>query len=138
MRKRVFGVFVFALLPCYAQDRNAQKPKSEIISGCVTPSTQDKGKLVVRSKDSCSELGGKQAVAGRLSGHIATLEGTLTEATSADPETFTILSVKEIGQTCTETCTLEPPGSRGLKRKMGKLGGTAGAKDTKPTEPPQR
>ena len=139
------GFLTIAMLACcsigMAQEKTvaAGRPKAETFSGCVTPSTQDRGKLVLKTEDSCSELDGKALVAGKLSGHVVTLDGVLSLAQGSDPETIAVSSVKGIGETCSETCKLQPPGSRGLPRKkggvVGKVGGTPGAQPTKPASP---
>ena len=123
--------------PALAQ-KTAERSKLEIFTGCVTPSTQDKGKLVLRSKESCSELAGNLVSASKLAGHTVTLEGALAPASGPEPETLTVSAVKQVGEACSSTCSLEPPGSRGLGKKKGeaidKIGGTPGNSKTEPTK----
>lgn len=117
---RQLGVAGMLVLAGYgaalAQAAKQAEPVKKVLSGCVTASVAVPGTLVLRSAESCTELAGALARKS-LAGHEASLEGMLTEATAEMPETLRIVLVKHVGETCQETCTPEPPGRRGLRKK---------------------
>ncbi len=113
---RVWIVSLVAIAGCAASWGQETKPAKTVVEGCVTRSTMVHDVLVLRSKDSCVQLAG-EAAKDSLLGHVVTLNGTLSEATSKAPETLQVMSVNHVGEICSETCTLEPPGRRGLRKK---------------------
>ncbi len=101
--------------PQTAKPATAGKTKA-MLTGCVTRSAAVPDALVLRSKESCSQLAGAGAK-NSLVGHEVSLEGKLDLATADTPETLHITAVTQVGGACTQTCTLEPPGKRGLRKK---------------------
>ena len=103
------------------------KPASTTHTGCVTVTADDANSFVLAEGDSCSLLSGKLA-SRQLAGHVIVLRGVFADATTNDPQTIVIERVDSVGPACSQTCTLEPPGHRGLRKKpkTGTNGGTPG------------
>ena len=99
----------------WGQGKTPAAAKSQM-SGCVTRSKAVPDALVLRSKESCSQLAGSLAK-DSLVGHEVSLEGRLSVATDKMPETLQVTGVRSVGEACSATCVLEPPGKRGLRKK---------------------
>ena len=123
------GGFCAMLLTAALQAQGQITTPSPVTShtGCVTATPDDTTSLVLSAPSGCSLLSGKLAKA-RLAGHVVVLKGTLLDATPTTPQTLLIDNVQSVGAACQETCTLEPPGHRGLhsKPKNGTQAGTPG------------
>ena len=97
-------------------------------------STADKSTLILSGESVCAKLNGNFS-SDKLIGHEVDLKGVLTERTASTPASIQVDSVNSIGKSCSNTCSLRPPGTRGLGgEKPGKEGGTPGAA---PKTPPQ-
>ncbi len=110
------------------------KPETKTrLTGCVTRSKTVQDTLVLRSANSCTKVLGKLN-ATELIGHTASLEGVLTVATQKEPETLRVSGVTRVGEVCQDTCTLQPPGGRSMRKKENptKDAATAGETSTKP------
>ena len=122
-------------LPCRGQTvAQPAQPAPTSYSGCVQRSTADKDTLILNGETVCAKLTGTFS-ADKLAGHEVDLKGVLTERTAATPASIRITSVTSIGKSCSNTCSLQPPGTRGLNKggeKPGKEGGTPGAAPTQP------
>ncbi len=117
-----------------AQQSTAAKSPSTY-TGCVTPLSGVADAYVLATTDRCLLLEGKYD-ASRSSDHTATFKGLVTDAAGLHPDTLHVDSLTSVKEACARTCTLEPPGTRGLhgKEKPGKEGGTPGVHQ----DPPQR
>jgi hypothetical protein len=104
-------------------------------AGCVQRSTTDKDTIILSGETFCAKLTGTFS-AEKLVGHEVDLKGVLTDATASVPAMINVGSIGSIGKSCSEVCSLFPPGKRGLKKGdyPGKEGGTPGMA---PTKPPQ-
>ncbi|MGD0796258.1 MAG: hypothetical protein ABR910_00920 [Acidobacteriaceae bacterium] len=102
-------------------------------SGCVMESATDKGTFILSADSVCARLTGKLATSD-LSGHQIEIEGVLTPRVARTPASIEIDSVHKIGKSCSEVCSLLPPGTRGLGgERPGKEGGRPGlTPDTQP------
>jgi len=110
-------------------------PAPSNFAGCVQRSTTDKDIIILSSESVCAKLTGNFAPE-KLVNHQVSLKGVLTERTADTPAIIRIGSVGSVGKSCSDSCSLQPPGTRGLRRgeKPGKEGGTPGIA---PTIPPQ-
>ena len=110
-------------------------PAASNFAGCVQRSTTDKDTVVLSGESICAKLTGSFS-AEKLVGHEVDLKGVLTERTAANPAAISVGSINSVGKACTNVCSLQPSGTRGLRgrEKPGKEGGTPGAA---PTTPPQ-
>lgn len=109
-------------------------PTPSNYSGCVQRSTNDKDTLILSGETVCAKLTGNFS-ADKLAGHEVDLKGVLTERTTSIPAAIRVTSITSTGKSCTNTCSLQPPGTRGLNKggeKPGKEGGTPGAAPTQP------
>ena len=109
-------------------------PAPSNYTGCVQRSTSDKDVLILSGETVCAKLTGTFS-ADKLAGHEVDLKGVLSERTPANPAAIRVTSVTSVGKSCTNTCPLKPPGTRGLNKggeKPGKEGGTPGAAPTTP------
>jgi hypothetical protein len=107
-------------------------PVPSNFSGCVKNSTTDKDTIILSGESVCAKLTGNFS-AEKLIGHQVDLKGVLTERTPTTPANIRVGSISAIGKSCSSTCSLQPPGTRGLE-KPGKEGGTPGMA---PKIPPQ-
>lgn len=108
-------------------------PAPTAYSGCVQKAP-DSSDLVISTPKVCALLTGKVS-ADTLVGHQVELTGILTPRTSSAAASIQVNSVGSVGKTCTETCALHPPLSRGLHRPNdgmvpGSEGGTPGLTTT--------
>jgi hypothetical protein len=125
-----------AVTHCLAQTVPQPAPSTPAhFAGCVQRSTTDKDIVVLSGDAVCAKLTGNFSTE-KLIGHEVDLKGVLTERTAATPASIRVNSVGSIGKGCSNICSLQPPGTRGLRgpEKPGKEGGTPGMA---PTTPPQ-
>jgi hypothetical protein len=110
-------------------------PHPTKFAGCVQRATTDKSTVILSGETVCAKLTGTFS-AEKLIGHQVDLKGVLTERTAANPASIQVGSINSVGKSCSNTCSLQPPGTRGLHggEKPGKEGGTPGAA---PKTPPQ-
>ena len=120
-------LMVFLLLAGSTSAQTGQLPERQSHTGCVTATPDDAKSFVLSEAGACYLLQGKLATK-RLAGHVVTVRGTTTDATDHEPLMLTIEGIDAVAAACRETCTLDPPGHRGLKRKpkTGTPGGTPG------------
>lgn len=134
---RTFVLCVCSIaMPCLGQAAShPATPASSNFAGCVQRSTTDKSTVILSGESICAKLTGSFS-SDKLIGHEVDLKGVLTERTAASPATINVGSINSVGKSCSNTCSLQPPGTRGLRggEKPGKEGGTPGAA---PTTPPQ-
>jgi len=135
---RTFALSLFAVaLPCLSQATpHPATPAPANFAGCVQRSTTDKNILILSGETVCAKLTGTFS-SEKILGHEIDLKGVLilTERTASTPASIQVDSVNSIGKSCSNTCSLRPPGTRGLGgEKPGKEGGTPGAA---PKTPPQ-
>ena len=123
-------------LPCLSQPApHPAAPAQANFQGCVQRSTADKSTLILSGETVCAKLTGAFSPE-KLLGHQVDLKGVLTERTVSTPASIDVGSVNSVGKSCSNTCSLQPPGTRGLRggEKPGKEGGTPGMA---PKTPPQ-
>jgi hypothetical protein len=109
-------------------------PPAASFTGCVQRSTTDKTILILSGETVCAKLTGTFS-SEKILGHEVDLKGVLTERTASNPASIDVRAINSIGKSCSSTCSLRPPGTRGLGgEKPGKEGGTPGAA---PKTPPQ-
>lgn len=112
--------------PCLSQatPHPTTQPASNY-TGCVQRSTTDKNTLVLSGESVCAKLTGSFS-SEKLAEHEVDLKGVLTERTAANPAAIRVDSVDSVGKSCSNTCSLQPPGTRGLRggEKPGKEGST--------------
>jgi hypothetical protein len=122
-------------LPCLSQTTpQPTTPPAANFAGCVQRSTADKNTFVLSGESVCAKLTGTFS-SEKLLGHEVDLKGVLTERTPSSPASIDVHAINSIGKSCSNTCSLHPPGTRGLGgEKPGKEGGTPGAA---PKTPPQ-
>jgi hypothetical protein len=97
-------------------------------SGCVMRLEADKDTLVINDATVCAKLTGK-FVAADIAGHEVDLTGVLTAGTRTVPAAIGVSGVSNVGKSCSSTCSLLPPRTRGLGKGgelPGKEGGTPG------------
>jgi hypothetical protein len=114
---------------------SAAPPTASHYAGCVQRSTTDKDTIILSGETVCAKLTGTFS-SEKLVGHEVDLKGVLTDGTASVPTAIRVGSVNSVGKSCSEVCSLLPPGRRGLKKGdyPGKEGGTPGMA---PTKPPQ-
>jgi hypothetical protein len=103
-------------------------PSQAKFAGCVQRLTTEKDTLVLSGDTVCAKLSGRFHAAD-LAGHEVELEGVLTERTAGNPARISVSRVTSVGESCSSTCALQPPGTRGLGKggqTPGKEGGTPG------------
>ena len=96
-------------------------------SGCVMRPDPDKDTLVINTATVCAKLTGK--LAADIAGHEVDLTGVLTAGSRTGPASISVSSVGSVGKSCSSTCSLLPPKTRGLGKGNelpGKEGGTPG------------
>ena len=103
-------------------------------TGCVTR-LPNVDRYVLAAGGRCMLLSGSFQ-GETAAGHVTTFRGLLLEPSGMAPLTLEVKSSVAIKNACSEACTLEPPGSRGIhgKEKPGPEGGPPGLK---PTPPPK-
>jgi hypothetical protein len=105
-------------------------------SGCVQKAPSPDTTLVISTPTACARLTGKLPV-DDLSGHQVELKGILTPRTTSSSASIQVDSVISVGSSCSDVCSLRPPGARGLHPPQdgaipGSEGGTPGAVPTPP------
>jgi hypothetical protein len=125
-------------------------PARVVLKGCVSKLPK-LDRYVLAAGTRCILLGGDVA-ASKAAGHIAQLSGHLRDPAGSMPLTLELDGkLVEVGAVCAVTCTLAPPGTRGIESPLvpysqeekdcptkvetpGTQGGTPGArpKDTDP------
>ena len=124
-------------LPCLSQTapHPTTPPAPANFAGCVQRSTTDKNTVILSGETICAKLTGTFS-SEKLLGHEVDLKGVLTERTASNPASLKVGAVNSVGKSCSNTCSLQPPGTRGLRggEKPGKEGGTPGMA---PKTPPQ-
>lgn len=121
---------------CFAQTvPHPAAPTASSFAGCVQRSATEKDTIVISGDSICAKLTGSFS-SEKLIGHQIDLKGVLTERTTSTPASIRVGAITSIGKSCSSTCSLQPPGTRGLRggEKPGREGGTPGAA---PTTPPQ-
>jgi len=111
------------------------QPAPAKYTGCVQRVPTDKDTLVLSGDTVCAKLTGT-FTADDLAGHLVDLTGVLTARTHDTPASIDVSSVASVGKSCASTCSLRPPGTRGLGKGgqiPGKEGGTPGVS----AQPPQ-
>jgi len=134
---RIFIFCMCAIAPCSGQATpNAAPPAASNFAGCVQRSTTDKDTVILSGESVCAKMTGSFSPE-KLIGHEVDLKGVLTERTAANPAAIRVASITSIGKSCSDSCSLQPHGTRGLRsgEKPGKEGGTPGVAPTNP--PPQ-
>jgi hypothetical protein len=122
--------------PCLGQSTpHPVTPPAANFSGCVQPAPADKTTLILSGETVCAKLTGTFS-SEKLLGHEVALKGVLTERTASSSASIHVGSINSVGKSCSNTCSLQPPGTRGLRggEKPGKEGGTPGMA---PKTPPQ-
>jgi hypothetical protein len=133
---RIFALGICAIaVACLSQATpHPATPAASTYAGCVQRSTADKSALILSGESVCAKLTGSFS-SDKLIGHEVDLKGVLTERTASTPASIQVDTVNSIGKSCSSTCSLRPPGTRGLGgEKPGKEGGTPGMA---PKTPPQ-
>jgi hypothetical protein len=134
---RILSLSLCAIaLPCLSQTNSHPATAAPAnFAGCVQHSTTDKNTLILSGESVCAKLTGTFS-SEKLLGHEVDLKGVLTERTASNPASIQVGAVNSVGKSCSNTCSLQPPGTRGLRggEKPGKEGGTPGMA---PKTPPQ-
>jgi hypothetical protein len=121
----------------FAQPAAPAQPPPAITrhTGCAQRSATDKDVIILSTEAVCAKLTGN-FTADKIIGHEIDLKGALIPGTPTDPAVIRVESVSSIQKSCSDICSLSPPGRRGLKKGQypGKEGGTPGVA---PTQPPQ-
>jgi hypothetical protein len=115
---------------------SAKPPAPATYSGCVQKAPNSTTGLVISTPTACARLTGNVS-ADTLAGHQVELNGILTRRTPSAAASLQVGSVSNVGKSCTEVCSLRPPGTRGLQRPSdsaipGSEGGTPGLTTTPP------
>ena len=140
--KAIYGLTSVLILAGHAQTFTGQsqaksttKPAVESYSGCVTKLVKVP-RYVLASGDRCILLSGAVNFSD-LAGHRVELLGSLREPIELNPLTLEVSSARAVSSVCSITCTLPPPGTRGIhgSEKPGSQGGTAGVTSTPPQAP---
>jgi hypothetical protein len=106
-------------------------------SGCVQKASDAPTTLVISTPNACARLAGNVS-ADTLAGHQVELTGILTPRTPSAPASIQVDSVGSVGKSCTDVCSLRPPGTRGLHRPNDNaVPGTEGGTPGVTTAPPQ-
>lgn len=106
-------------------------------SGCVQKAPDAPTTLVISTATACARLAGNVS-ADTLAGHQVELTGILTPRTPSIPASIQVDSVGSVGKSCTDVCSLRPPGTRGLHRPNDNaVPGTEGGTPGVTTAPPQ-
>jgi hypothetical protein len=129
---------------CLGHSAGAQAPATpapanpERFTGCVVRSAAEKDTLILNTETACARLTGSFPAAN-LAGHEVDLKGILTPRTPSTAASLHVDSVVSIGKACSDICSLQPPGTRGLGKgeKPGKEGGTPGETSTPDPAPPR-
>jgi hypothetical protein len=134
----LFGLMLICLQIAAQQPEGspAATPKQAIpatYEGCVSKLPK-LDKYVLATQDRCMLLSGNFK-AGQVADRWVALHGLLLEASGMDPLTLQVDSPAVVKNSCTQTCKLVPPGTRGVhgKEKPGSDGGPPGV-----TKPPQQ
>ena len=106
-------------------------PAPETFSGCVQKAPGSSTDLVISTPSACARLAGNVSV-DELAGHQVDLKGVLTPRSGSVAASIQVDSVVSVGKSCSDVCSLRPPGSRGLHPPKdgavpGSEGGTPGA-----------
>jgi hypothetical protein len=112
-------------------------PAPTAFSGCVQKAPGSADTLVISTPNACATLKGAVSV-DKLSGRQVDLKGVLTPKTPSAPASIDVTTVVSVGQSCSEVCSLKPPGTRGLHRPpANEVPGTEGGTPGAPEQPPQ-
>ena len=90
-------------------------PAPATYTGCVMQSPNVSTVYLLATKDRCLVLSGKYDVE-KAAGHEVEFKGTLAEAVGNKPPSLNVQSVVAVKDACSHTCTLPPPGHRGLNQ----------------------
>lgn len=128
------GCLVFAAQQALAQAAAPKPAAPATYSGCVQKAPDSTTALVISAPTACALLTGKVSV-DKLAGHEVELTGILTPRTPSTAASIKVNSVASVGKSCTDICSLKPPGTRGLHRPAnnavpGSEGGTPGVTTT--------
>ena len=111
----------------------SKTPAAATYSGCVQKAPDSPTTLVISTPTACAKLTGKVS-ADTLAGHAVVLNGILTPSSTSTPASIQVNSVSSVGNSCSDVCSLRPPGARGLHKPdnavPGSEGGTAGVTST--------
>jgi hypothetical protein len=123
-------IAVFMASAGYAQESGTSPAKPAAFSGCVQKASGSSNTLVISGAAVCATLKGKLAEE-KLIGHQVDLKGVLTARTASVAASIEVQSVEKIGESCSDVCKLQPPGTRGLRPPRdheipGTEGGTPG------------
>ena len=138
-RGRAVGVVVAACLCAAGTHASAQAPAATpsaqpaapaTYAGCVQKASASDPTLVISTPNACAKLTGKVS-ADDLAGKQVELKGILTPRTPSAAASIQVDSVVSVGKSCTDVCSLRPPGTRGLHPPQndavpGSEGGTPG------------
>jgi len=105
-------------------------------SGCVQKASGSSTDLVISTPKVCARLQGKVS-ADDLVGHQVELKGVLTPRSSSVAASIQVDSVVSVGKSCSDVCSLRPPGSRGLHPPPGAVPGSEGGTPGVAAPPPQ-
>ena len=145
VRTCAFGI---AIVGCFAgaqasaqaagsQPAAAKPPAPATYSGCVQKAPNSTTDLVISTPTACARLTGNVS-ADTLAGHQVELTGILTPRTPSAAASLQVDSVSSVGKSCTDVCSLRPPGTRGLHRPNdGMIPGSEGGTPGLTTTPPQ-
>ena len=130
MNPRITCLAAVLLFAVTASAQSTPKPVTQTLTGCVArlPNTADK--YVLATGDRCLLLTGTfNAI--QIADHEIVAKGIVIEPSGMAPLTLNIQAVQS-ARSCTRTCVLEPPGTRGIhgKERPGKEGGTPGVTTT--------
>jgi hypothetical protein len=103
----------------------AAAPAPTTYIGCVQKAPDST--LVISTPSACAKLTGKLAAnSDALAGHQIELQGILTPRTPDAAASIQLKSVVSVGKSCTDVCSLSPPGTRGLHRPDSAIPGSEG------------
>ena len=115
----------------------AQPAAPATYSGCVQKAPGSSTDLVISTPKVCAKLEGK-VNADDLVGHQVELKGVLTPRSASAAASIQVNSVASVGKSCSEVCSLWPPGSRGLHPPQnGAIPGSEGGTPGVAAPPPQ-
>lgn len=120
-------VVVFTASAGYAQESGKASPAKPVAySGCVQKAPGSSNTLVISGPAVCATLKGKLSEE-KLIGHQVDLKGVLTPRTASVAASIEVESVEKVGESCSDVCSLQPPGTRGLRpQKDHEIPGTEG------------
>ena len=130
----VFGL-LGSVLCIHTQAQTPAAANPTMYVGCATVLPQANNTLVLSSAGSCFLLGG--SVTSALVGHQIQVNAVLVPQQGVQPISLQVKSVVAVKAACSQTCTLQPPGTRGLgpRDKPGREGGTPGVTSSPQPQP---